>query len=110
MCNTDESHRKTTIGQTKNMLERSVTSEYLYNRMYPFPFSHQFELQCVFIYVMAFFSSLFFSECQFGKEFREIGSSWYLDLGPPFGVMYCMKCECLPVRTHLLFLVLVLYK
>ncbi|CAH0381797.1 unnamed protein product [Bemisia tabaci] len=38
------------------------------------------------------------AECQFGKEFREIGSSWYLDLGPPFGVMYCMKCECLPDR------------
>ncbi|XP_068159341.1 dorsal-ventral patterning protein Sog [Drosophila tropicalis] len=34
------------------------------------------------------------TECQFGKVLRELGSTWYADLGPPFGVMYCIKCEC----------------
>lgn len=38
-----------------------------------------------------------FPECQFGKTLRELGSTWYADLGPPFGVMYCIKCECVPV-------------
>ncbi|XP_065366073.1 dorsal-ventral patterning protein Sog [Calliphora vicina] len=37
------------------------------------------------------------SECQFGKTLRELGSTWYADLGPPFGVMYCIKCECVAV-------------
>ncbi|RZF45169.1 hypothetical protein LSTR_LSTR007132 [Laodelphax striatellus] len=38
------------------------------------------------------------AECQFGKQLRELGSSWFADLGPPFGVMYCIKCECLPYQ------------
>ncbi|XP_059052840.1 dorsal-ventral patterning protein Sog [Achroia grisella] len=38
------------------------------------------------------------AECQFGKQPKELGSSWYADLGPPFGVMYCIICECLPVQ------------
>lgn len=38
------------------------------------------------------------SECTFGKQIRELGSTWFADLGPPFGVMYCIKCECVPVR------------
>jgi len=42
---------------------------------------------------------LFFSECTFGKQIRELGSTWFADLGPPFGVMYCIKCECIPVRV-----------
>lgn len=42
------------------------------------------------------------AECQFGKTLRELGSTWYADLGPPFGVMYCIKCECVPVSTHIL--------
>ncbi|XP_039959572.1 dorsal-ventral patterning protein Sog [Bactrocera tryoni] len=37
------------------------------------------------------------SECQFGKTVREIGSTWFADLGPPFGVMYCIRCECVAV-------------
>lgn len=37
------------------------------------------------------------SECQFGKTIQELGSTWYADLGPPFGVMYCIKCECVAV-------------
>lgn len=28
----------------------------------------------------------------------ELGSKWFADLGPPFGVMYCIKCECVAVR------------
>lgn len=41
--------------------------------------------------------SYFFTECQFGKTFKELGSTWFADLGPPFGVMYCIRCECVPV-------------
>nr|CAD7201390.1 unnamed protein product [Timema douglasi] len=37
-------------------------------------------------------------ECQFGKQFHELGSSWPADLGPPFGVMYCIRCECVPIQ------------
>lgn len=37
------------------------------------------------------------TECQFGKQPKELGSMWYADLGPPFGVMYCIVCECAPV-------------
>ncbi|KAH0561490.1 hypothetical protein KQX54_017098, partial [Cotesia glomerata] len=36
--------------------------------------------------------------CTFGKQLRELGSTWYADLGPPFGVMYCIKCECIPIQ------------
>ncbi|XP_026327487.1 dorsal-ventral patterning protein Sog [Hyposmocoma kahamanoa] len=38
------------------------------------------------------------AECQFGKQAKELGSTWFADLGPPFGVMYCIKCECMPVQ------------
>lgn len=37
------------------------------------------------------------SECHFGKTLHELGSSWSADLGPPFGIMYCIKCECVKV-------------
>ncbi|GAB0098367.1 Dorsal-ventral patterning protein Sog [Sergentomyia squamirostris] len=37
-------------------------------------------------------------ECQFGKQLKELGSSWFPDLGPPFGVMYCFRCECVAVQ------------
>lgn len=33
-----------------------------------------------------------------------MGSSWFADLGPPFGVMYCIKCECVPVSITILYL------
>ncbi|XP_054286307.1 dorsal-ventral patterning protein Sog-like [Macrosteles quadrilineatus] len=36
------------------------------------------------------------AECQFGKTLKELGSTWFADLGPPFGVMYCIRCECVP--------------
>lgn len=37
-------------------------------------------------------------ECLFGKQAMELGSKWFADLGPPFGIMYCIKCECVAVR------------
>ncbi|XP_065200014.1 dorsal-ventral patterning protein Sog [Planococcus citri] len=37
------------------------------------------------------------SECLFGKQHKEFGSTWFPDLGPPFDVMYCIRCECLKV-------------
>ncbi|XP_031627582.1 dorsal-ventral patterning protein Sog isoform X2 [Contarinia nasturtii] len=39
-------------------------------------------------------------ECLFGKTLRELGSKWYADLGPPFGVMYCIECSCIPVTKR----------
>lgn len=42
---------------------------------------------------------LSFAECHFGKELKELGSTWFPDLGAPFGKMYCIKCECVPVST-----------
>ncbi|XP_075238029.1 chordin short gastrulation [Lycorma delicatula] len=38
------------------------------------------------------------AECQFGKQLRELGSVWFADLGPPFGIMYCIRCECVPYQ------------
>ncbi|KAK6618430.1 hypothetical protein RUM43_013623 [Polyplax serrata] len=37
-------------------------------------------------------------ECHFGKTIKELGSTWSADLGPPFGVMYCIRCECVPFQ------------
>lgn len=41
--------------------------------------------------------AVFVPECVFGKQVRELGSQWIPDLGVPIGVLYCMKCECVPV-------------
>ncbi|CRK91207.1 CLUMA_CG004890, isoform A [Clunio marinus] len=38
------------------------------------------------------------AECHFGKELKELGSTWFPDLGAPFGKMYCIRCECVPVQ------------
>ncbi|XP_057654370.1 dorsal-ventral patterning protein Sog isoform X1 [Diorhabda carinulata] len=38
------------------------------------------------------------AECIFGKQIRELGSQWIPDLGVPIGVLYCMKCECVPFQ------------
>ncbi|XP_018567536.1 dorsal-ventral patterning protein Sog [Anoplophora glabripennis] len=38
------------------------------------------------------------AECVFGKQVRELGSQWIPDLGVPIGVLYCMKCECIPFQ------------
>lgn len=40
------------------------------------------------------------AECHFGKELKELGSTWFPDLGAPFGKMYCIKCECVPVSIR----------
>lgn len=37
----------------------------------------------------------------------ELGSKWFADLGPPFGVMYCIKCECVAVRISRLHPVII---
>lgn len=47
--------------------------------------------------------NFFVAECQFGKQAKELGSTWFADLGPPFGVMYCIKCECIPVSGNVDF-------
>lgn len=38
------------------------------------------------------------AECVFGKEIRELGSKWIPDLGQPIGILYCMRCECVPFQ------------
>ncbi|CAB3378771.1 Hypothetical predicted protein [Cloeon dipterum] len=38
------------------------------------------------------------TECQFGKQLYELGQTWNADLGPPFGVMYCIRCSCVAVQ------------
>lgn len=42
---------------------------------------------------------LFVTECVFGKQVMELHSQWIPDLGAPTGVLYCTKCECIPVST-----------
>ncbi|XP_031638652.1 dorsal-ventral patterning protein Sog-like [Contarinia nasturtii] len=34
------------------------------------------------------------AECRLGNTLHELGSKWYADLGPPFGIMYCIVCSC----------------
>ncbi|XP_050304293.1 dorsal-ventral patterning protein Sog isoform X2 [Anthonomus grandis grandis] len=36
------------------------------------------------------------AECVFDKQIRELGAVWTPDLGPPIGVLYCMRCTCVP--------------
>lgn len=55
-----------------------------------------------YLFFALFFHLLSVTECQFGKVLRELGSTWYADLGPPFGVMYCIKCECVAVSEDFL--------
>jgi len=38
------------------------------------------------------------SECRFGGETYELEQTWHPDLGPPFNVMYCVHCECVPIH------------
>merc|ERR1712066_1117415 len=38
------------------------------------------------------------SECRFGGESYELEQTWNPDLGPPFGVMYCVHCQCVPIH------------
>ena len=50
------------------------------------------------------FLFVFVSECRFGDQRYELEHTWHPDLGPPFGVMYCVHCECVPVRIFDCFL------
>ncbi|XP_048522352.1 dorsal-ventral patterning protein Sog-like [Dendroctonus ponderosae] len=36
------------------------------------------------------------AECVFDKQVRELGAVWVPDLGPPIGVLPCMRCKCVP--------------
>nr|BAE87097.1 Short gastrulation [Pholcus phalangioides] len=38
------------------------------------------------------------THCQFGNNTYELEERWRPDLGPPFGMLYCIRCECLPVQ------------
>merc|ERR1719150_1729351 len=38
------------------------------------------------------------AECRFGGESYELEQTWHPDLGPPFNVMYCVHCECVPIH------------
>ncbi|KAG1666661.1 Dorsal-ventral patterning protein Sog [Nymphon striatum] len=41
---------------------------------------------------------LIISECPFGNRTFEIEEKWSPDLGPPFGVMHCIRCSCVALR------------
>ena len=50
-------------------------------------------------YHIHYISILFLiSECRFSDKRYELEDTWHPDLGPPFGVMYCVHCECVAVR------------
>lgn len=34
------------------------------------------------------------TQCNFGNETYEIDEKWKPDLGPPVGVLFCVRCEC----------------
>lgn len=38
------------------------------------------------------------THCQFGNQTYELEERWRPDLGPPFGVLCCVRCECTPVH------------
>lgn len=56
-------------------------------------------LLCVFLHwsLQSLILIYHFTECQFGRELHELKSKWHPNLGEPFGVMYCIECECEPV-------------
>ncbi|XP_066248106.1 dorsal-ventral patterning protein Sog isoform X2 [Euwallacea similis] len=37
-------------------------------------------------------------ECVFDKRVRELGAIWTPDLGPPIGILACMRCKCVPFQ------------
>ena len=47
-------------------------------------------------------SLFFFAECRFGDQTFELEQTWHPDLGAPFGIMYCVHCECVPVSLNIL--------
>ncbi|CAG9764348.1 unnamed protein product [Ceutorhynchus assimilis] len=38
------------------------------------------------------------AECVFDKQRYELGSLWTPDLGPPIGILSCMRCKCVPFQ------------
>lgn len=44
---------------------------------------------------------LLFAECRFGDQTFELEQTWHPDLGAPFGIMYCVHCECVPVSLNI---------
>ncbi|XP_076031254.1 uncharacterized protein LOC143019498 [Oratosquilla oratoria] len=40
------------------------------------------------------------SECRLGGKRYALEESWSPDLGPPFGVWYCVRCHCQKVSLH----------
>lgn len=48
-----------------------------------------------------------FADCYFGKKVYELEETWHPDLGSPFGVMYCIRCECMAVSYYLRLLLLI---
>ena len=43
------------------------------------------------------------ADCHFGKKVYELEDTWHPDLGSPFGVMYCIRCECIAVSFICIF-------
>ncbi|KAG8193951.1 hypothetical protein JTE90_011501 [Oedothorax gibbosus] len=41
------------------------------------------------------------THCQFGNHSYELEERWRPDLGPPFGMLFCMRCECIPATVFL---------
>ncbi|XP_076139095.1 chordin [Alosa pseudoharengus] len=37
--------------------------------------------------------------CSFGGRFYSLEDTWHPDLGEPFGIMHCVKCNCEPQRS-----------
>ena len=50
---------------------------------------------------------IYSADCHFGKQVYELEETWNPDLGSPFGVMYCIRCECMAVSVQHLYLILV---
>lgn len=38
------------------------------------------------------------SECRLGKNRYSLNEEWSPNLGPPFGVWNCVKCQCIPIQ------------
>jgi hypothetical protein len=58
----------------------------------------------IFIYLFIYLSIFLIADCHFGKKVYELEERWNPDLGSPFGVMYCIRCECIAVSFYYFFL------
>lgn len=57
-----------------------------------------------FFHFFTFSFSIFVAECKFGEELHELDSKWPANLGPPFGIMHCIECSCIPVSGFSCFI------